>query len=96
MDSSPQIQRAYRDDVHAGVATPLLPVKEDLLTAQPRWSKKSNRRRNFVCAAIVMSTILAIYLLLCAAFIIGNDMVGLIFEPTQALTDGIRSLSVCA
>jgi hypothetical protein len=71
--------QVYRDDEHASVAAPLLPIDHDAETAQPRWSKQSNKNKNAVRGAIATGAFLATYLFFCAWVAFANNGVSLIF-----------------
>jgi hypothetical protein len=78
MDSSPLMLQVYRDDEHASVAAPLLPINRDAETVQPRWSKQSNKNKNAVRGAIATGAFLATYLFFCAWVAFANNGVRLI------------------
>jgi hypothetical protein len=72
--------QVYRDDEHASVAAPLLPIiNHDAESAQPRWSKQSNKNKNAVRGAIATGAFLATYLFFCAWVAFANNGVSLIF-----------------
>lgn len=79
MDTSPQMLQVYRDDEHASVAAPLLPLNIDPQTTQPRWSKQSRKNKNVVRGAIATGAFVATYLFFCAWVAFANNGVSLIF-----------------
>lgn len=57
--------QVYRDDEHASVAAPLLPINNNAQTSQPRWSKQSRSKKHLVRAAFAAGALVATYLVLC-------------------------------
>lgn len=65
--------QVYRDDEHASVAAPLLPISHDAETTHPRWSKQSNKNKNATRGAIATGAFLATYLFFCAWVAFANN-----------------------